>query len=369
MVRRRRVVEERGEADARARSGRRAVSAPWLGTCASSDEQADAEQHQREPGPRDRQHREAEERERASADGAERAREDDPGVEDLEADPGDAGEEEQRDDVRVDQRSRGTASQKPGSTSSISAPAVWSVNGRPARSCAAVDLRQQRRQRRRDQRRSRSSSAPRPRSGSTPRARPRRPRRRCGRGSSRAPRSDAAASLTTLRRRSLPMFAPLDVDRRRRADVRLRRHREHVGRLRRSRRRPRRRARRRRDVDDHRDLRRELLLDDLAHRVREPAGRVEHDHDRVVAVVVRPVELAVQPVLRDRVDVVRRSGSRAREARSAAPPQCSRPRRRPRRASPSTSARFTAVRIVFGRGSPASTAKRCAARFAPARRR
>ena len=32
-----------------------------------------------------------------------------------------------------------------------------------------------------------------------------------------------------------------------------------------------------RDVDEHRDLRRELGLDDLAHRLGEPAGRVEDD--------------------------------------------------------------------------------------------
>ena len=43
--------------------------------------------------------------------------------------------------------------------------------------------------------------------------------------------SDAAASLTILRRRSLWMFVAAEVDRRRRADVRLRRHRQDVGRL------------------------------------------------------------------------------------------------------------------------------------------
>ena len=37
----------------------------------------------------------------------------------------------------------------------------------------------------------------------------------------------------------------------------------------------------------------ELLLHDLPHRVLEAAGRVEHDHGRVVAVVVRAVELVV----------------------------------------------------------------------------
>ena len=66
---------------------------------------------------------------------------------------------------------------------------------------------------------------------------------------------DAAASLITFRRRSVPRFCAARVDRRRRADVRRRRHREHVGRLRDP------DAGRRgaravgRDVDDHRQLR------------------------------------------------------------------------------------------------------------------
>ena len=82
-----------------------------------------------------------------------------------------------------------------------------------------------------------------------------------------------------------------DRDRRRRAEVRLRRHGEDVrgladpdaG-----------RCRTRavgRDVDDDRDLRRELVLDDVPHRLREAAGRVEHDDDGAVAVLVRPVDL------------------------------------------------------------------------------
>ena len=69
-----------------------------------------------------------------------------------------------------------------------------------------------------------------------------------------------------------------------------------------------------RDVDDHRHLRRELGLVDLLHRRAEAAGRVEQDHDRVVALVVRAVDLAVDVVLRDRVDVVRRTRPRARAA-------------------------------------------------------
>ena len=52
-------------------------------------EQGDAEQDQREPGPGDRQHREAEER-GEQRHRAERARQHDAGMEDLEADAGDA---------------------------------------------------------------------------------------------------------------------------------------------------------------------------------------------------------------------------------------------------------------------------------------
>ena len=77
-----------------------------------------------------------------------------------------------------------------------------------------------------------------------------------------------------------------DRDRRRRADVRLRGHGGDV------------RGHRdedacrggagavRVDVDDDRDRRRELLLDDLAHRRVEAAGRVEQDDDGVVAVAL-----------------------------------------------------------------------------------
>ena len=142
--------------------------------------------------------------------------------------------------------------------------------------------------------RSRSSSAPRRRSGSSDLRTALSAHATLRPWLFASPRSDAAASLTIFRRRSLPMFAPLRVDRRRGADVRLRRHREHVGRLgdpdagRRGARAV------RRDVDDHRDPPRlscELLLDDLPHRVLEPARRVEHDHGRVVVVLVRPVEL------------------------------------------------------------------------------
>src|SRR5581483_6979739 len=93
-------------------------------------------------------------------------------------------------------------------------------------------------------------------------------------------------------------------DRRRGADRRLRRHCEDVGGL--------------RDehaggacartlwcdVDDHRHLGLELLLHHLVHRVDEAARGVELDHDRVVAALVRAVDLVRQVVGRDRVDVV-----------------------------------------------------------------
>ena len=110
-------------------------------------------------------------------------------------------------------------------------PRRCSVKARsPAGSCQPVELVEQRRERGAITSIT-FAAAPRSRSGSTPCGRPRRPTPRCGRGSSRAPRSDAAASFTTLRRRSFWMFDAADADRRRRADVRLRRHREHVGRL------------------------------------------------------------------------------------------------------------------------------------------
>ena len=93
-------------------------------------------------------------------------------------------------------------------------------------------------------------------------------------------------------------------DGRRGAEVRLRRHRQDIGRL----------AdpdsggggasSLGRDVDDHRDSRRELFLVDVPHRLGEPAGSVEPDHDRVITLVVRPLDLADHVVSRDRVDVV-----------------------------------------------------------------
>ena len=171
-------------------------------------------------------------------------------------------------------------------------------------------------------------------------------------------RSDAAASFTTLRRRSVLDVLAADADRRRRADVRLRRHREDVGGLPIHTPADAARAPFGRDVDDDRDLRRELPLVDLPHRVREPAGRVEHDHDRVVAVVVRAVDLLDQVVRRDRVHVVLEV-HREHAWLVAAPRrrQAARQRRLPRQEARARAALFTAVRILFGRGSSTLSAK------------
>ena len=79
------------------------VSAPWRRDVRVGDEQRGAEQHEDQARPGERQDREAEQR-ADHADRAERARDHDARVEQLEAEPGEAGEEEQRDDVRVDQR-------------------------------------------------------------------------------------------------------------------------------------------------------------------------------------------------------------------------------------------------------------------------
>ena len=65
------------------------VRAPCVTTCSVDHEQRHPEQDEREARPRDRQHREAEER-RQERDAAERARQHDAGMEDLEAEPGDA---------------------------------------------------------------------------------------------------------------------------------------------------------------------------------------------------------------------------------------------------------------------------------------
>ena len=112
------------------------------------------------------------------------------------------------------------------------------------------------------------------------------------------------------------------LDRRRRADVRRRRHREHVrglgdpdaGR---------RRARSfRRDVDDHRDLQRQLLLHDLPHRLLEAARACRaRSPRRCSRATAAWSSCAVQPVLRDRVHVLRevdREHARGRAPRARA---------------------------------------------------
>ena len=243
VVRRRRVVEEHEQPDRRARSARDSVSAPWLGTCSVEHEQRDAEQDQREPGPA----RSAAPRSRRAPSGA-RPRRARPGrttpgwkiSKPIPAIPARKSSEMRFGSISV----LSSRVRNPGSTSSICAPARWSVNAAARLRLVAVELAAAARAASARRRRSRSSAAPRSRGQVRRLAHgARRPTSRCGRGSPRAPRSEAAASLITLRRRSLPMFWPLDVDRRRGADVRRpapSRARRRPGR---SRRRPRRRAR------------------------------------------------------------------------------------------------------------------------------
>ena len=58
----------------------------------------------------------------------------------------------------------------------------------------------------------------------------------------------------------------------------------------------------------------ELRLDDLPHRIVEPAGRVEQDHERVVVGALG--DPVVQPLLRDRVHLgVERDGEHLAVAR------------------------------------------------------
>src|SRR5215218_3515079 len=102
LVRRRRLVEQRREPDPerdQAGDGEGAVA----DDVRFEHEQADAEHDEREPRPRQRQDRESEQR-REERDGAKSAGEDDAGVEDLVPDACDAGQEEEADEVRVDQR-------------------------------------------------------------------------------------------------------------------------------------------------------------------------------------------------------------------------------------------------------------------------
>ena len=93
------------------------------------------------------------------------------------------------------------------------------------------------------------------------------------------------------------------VDRRRRADVRLRGHAEIVGRL--GDPHPRRAGERpvRADPDENRHLRGQLAQDDLVLRVEQPPRCVEDDRGRVVVVLRRLAELVAEVVLRDGIDV------------------------------------------------------------------
>ena len=99
--------------------------------------------------------------------------------------------------------------------------------------------------------------------------------------------------VSDLAAEHLVLLAAAERDRRRRADVRLRRHRRHVGRLGDVEARGRGPRAVRRHVDDHRHRRGDDLLDHLAHRVIEAAGRVEpEDHDARPCRAWRPSEPA-----------------------------------------------------------------------------
>jgi hypothetical protein len=58
------------------------------------------------------------------------------------------------------------------------------------------------------------------------------------------------------------------------------------------------------DEDDDRDREAELFLVDVAHRFRETARSVEHDHRRGVATLLGALELVGHVIGRDRIDVV-----------------------------------------------------------------
>ena len=123
--------------------------------------------------------------------------------------------------------------------------------------------------------------------------------------SSASPRSDAAASLTTLLPQVFRDVVAVRGDRCRRADVGLRSHREHVrgladpdagrGRARAV----------RRYVDDDGNPRGQLCLDDLPHRLGETAGSVEQNRHGRVAVVGSPFDRVDQVAGGHRIDVAR----------------------------------------------------------------
>ena len=207
------------------------VSAPWRDDVRVDHQQPDAEQQQREAGPADRQHREAEQRESAAR--PRRARR---------AAPRPGGRSRSRSRRSRRGRAAGSGSGRSAcSAGCVKKPGLDLVDLRAGgvqrrvlagsscgrRSCSAAPAGSAR------ARRSTfiCSASSLVEVGRLAHRR-RRPRRRCGRGTSAARVSEATASLITLRRRSEPRFCAARVDRRRGADVRRRRHREHVGRLR-----------------------------------------------------------------------------------------------------------------------------------------
>ncbi len=193
VVRRGEVVEQRDHPDRhRDEPGQR--QRPVRRDVQIDHEERGSEEDERQATPGERQDREPEER-GDHADRAERAGDHDPGVEELEAQPGKAGEEEQRDDVRVDQRreeprqeafvhvddgcvcrvQREVTRHGQRGRRSSSAGQAASGRGRRSRSCAVL----------------------RPPSGWTPCAPRRPPTPRCGRATSRGP-------AAMLQRRSRP---------------------------------------------------------------------------------------------------------------------------------------------------------------------
>ena len=122
----------------------------------------------------------------------------------------------------------------------------------------------------------------------------------------------AAASFSIFTPSVPPMSSPVEVDRARRADVGLRRHRRDVGGLGDEGAGRGRAGAVGRDVDDDRHRRLDDVLDDLAHRALEPARGVEAD-DRQRRVLVG--RLARAP----RRSTSRSPGRSSRRARSKAP--------------------------------------------------
>ena len=265
------------------------------------DQQDDAEQHEREPSPARSEHREAVQGQH-EAHGAERAGQHDAGMEHLEDEPDDPEQEEQADQVRVDDRVEEAREEAGLDRVDLGVRQVQREGPLLVLRVVAVQLLEERGQRRRDrvdhvhlQRLLRSEV----------------------RGSAHGLRRPARVAVMNRRERGQRGDRVVDhlaaqvraeiraarVDRRRRADVRVRRHGEHVGGL--GDPDPGRGGAGafRRDVDDHRHLRGELGLVDRLHRGREAAGRVEQDHRGVVAVVRRVRELAREVALRDGVDL------------------------------------------------------------------